>query len=920
MLTSNYYSVLEQVYETRDSLSNDSMNRSSGSSGRSTFSSGSKDDLEENTQKNDIEKNYFFLREPKALSAGFSLSLECVEKIIDAVDTVMTLYIIFGFERPRASRWFQDNTGKHLRGQRIKAISANKVRSHTIDLVCEVCQLNGETAWASLFKWKFAAFFAFYREQDIPPFPPLKLPSHGRSFFKAQVMLPLAGFRYSEYLRNHDNLRFMQFTNSTQQLKKGMPTVPQAMVEESIDKTVKKLTTQPLEPVDEFFDVPEVVVYGPENRLFGYKKFGLSKKMIVEQLRRTTREMLGAESIEDHLFEPFFPSTSANYINSRGDGGSLDSLYELGVFGGRDSGISFGTEGVYVSGKRSTHYGSVGRWDDGVRSMYRNLGYECPKYKAIMTFDPCILREEWREQYLSIFRAAVDEKPMVKPVGLCEPLKVRVISKGPPLTYTSLVPLQKWMWSSLKKHKVFALIGRMVTEEDVQRCLGGMLSGDEAVSGDYKASTDNLHSWVSEAIAEEIFAILVENMSKEFYLDLPRYFLRDLKILFIRALTRHIFEGADGEFFTQKEGQLMGSIISFPILCIANAALCRFALELANGETYRLTDKGRDKLAPLLINGDDCLLRGRRDVLRKYWEKICAFAGLESSVGKTYFSDSFCTINSTIFELEGWSWKERKTINMGLLLGRAKDGTRTKIGDLGSGCRKLKETCPPESWLKVKKEFIKRNKTTLSAKAELGSEASIPWFLPEWCGGIGLPIDQSSELSRVDHYCAAFIKKSMNKNRKYKPVKLAEAKTWKMHDRVQGDLESQFSKELCKESTYQFANCHGKIFDLEESYSQAYRYMTIDLLRTKPLTSIKEDVSEEDSVRAALRNNSRMFAKVRQTMANENVERFIATLPIEELEHEVKKTYPLIVQFSEPFSSNEPWMEYPGLAELMGVA
>jgi hypothetical protein len=54
----------------------------------------------------------------------------------------------------------------------------------------------------------------------------------------------------------------------------------------------------------------------------------------------------------------------------------------------------------------------------------------------------------------------------------------------------------------------------------------------------------------------------------------------DIKELAIRALTQHIFHfknKGDDIYSPQKQGQLMGSIMSFFVLCIINAAVSRLS-------------------------------------------------------------------------------------------------------------------------------------------------------------------------------------------------------------------------------------------------------------------------------------------------------------------------------------------------------
>jgi hypothetical protein len=307
-------------------------------------------------------------------------------------------------------------------------------------------------------------------------------------------------------------------------------------------------------------------------------------------------------------------------------------------------------------------------------------------------------------------------------------------------------------------------------------------------------------------------------------------------------------------------------------LCIANAALCRLSLEEAdfNVIKYRLVDKpypGSGRIAPLLINGDDCLLRGRKTRLRNCWEAFCALAGLNSSVGKTYFSDSFCTINSTIFEWNpetSW-WTERKYVNLGLMMGRKRMGAgcnkdfnpQVGIHQLGTICRELKRSCPTELWPVVKKRFIYYNMKELSS-------FPIPWFLPEWLGGVGLPVDHPDEISVVDRKCATIIKMFMNKNKSLKPVKPKDAAMWLMHKRVLRDLRPF---EYLGQPLYRKGITESGIeFQLEEEFAKLYKLLTIDLLMKEPLESLYDLVDKDKNVVKALWHNSSVFSTARHML------------------------------------------------------
>jgi len=397
-----------------------------------------------------------------------------------------------------------------------------------------------------------------------------------------------------------------------------------------------------------------------------------------------------------------------------------------------------------------------------------------------------------------------------------------------------------------------------VTEDHLNGALGELEKDYEVVSGDYSDATNNLRSWVSEILLDQLMIELGESISIDLLRKLPNGFLANLKSLMKKALTKHIFHDESGQAVLQKNGQLMGSIISFPFLCMANAALCRFALENANSKTYRLTNKpyrNSGELCPLLINGDDCVFKGTKGLIRPLWEGITAMAGLESSVGKTYFSATFCTINSTLFTYVDGLWVMQKAINMGLMLGRSKSGEiSNEIHTLGTRARELKSTCPLKRWPAVKSLFIKQN-------WELLTKHPLPWFLPEWLGGLGLPCDKESELSAQDLLHASIIKYYYNSDKKGKmrPCKMGDAPEWLMHQKIDKRLkdmgvgdECYFNKAISND---------GTTIDLHDSYSKLYKALTAELLFKCGFYDLWE--LPEKTVSRAIYHNLRVFDECR---------------------------------------------------------
>jgi len=845
--------------------------------------------------------------EPKFLEADlplgkvYSMSIEEVKNVKLAVERIYELYELFGKKATQQDKsWFCNKNVN--RQERRETLRANWDLYNSTHSLLRVVSKNGEGSWAKILKWKFAAFFSFHRKEEIPPRPEVvkdPCPVYNRAVRKwlSKPCNLLNGFckEMLEALRSESEDFFLEFADTVQQLKKGMPSVPESMIDSAIDKTVKQLTVKKDDIV-----LPDVDFF-PINREWGcdLPLVDCSKDMIIAQLQRTVRELFGSfkPSYEDFI-EPFFPSTSANYINSRAKGGAVGTLYHefnLGMEG------SLLDEGILTGGFRTKipqMFFTQGQKEK--RDFQKEedlLGCELIEENSFVIYDDTRLRSRWASLYRDIFKRALVERPEVSPVGLSEPLKVRVISKGPPLTYTVLKPLQRLLWAQLKKHQVFALIGRYVLPEDIDNCIGKLKEDEIAVSGDYVASTDNLHSWTSEAICEEIMNCFNSNVSSEELALYPKNFFRDLRLLILKALTGHVFKHK-GELHDQVEGQLMGSIISFPFLCIANAALCRYAMEVSNSENYSLVRKSN--LAPLLVNGDDCLFKGLKSRIRSVWETVTANAGLQSSVGKTYFSRDFCTINSTIFSFKS-SWVERKYINLGLLHGQkrsAATGSSSchQYSQLGVLCRELKRSCPPRLWANVKRKFIQLNNIELK-------KFNVPWMVPEWLGGLGLPQDTHDEISDLDRRSCTVIKNRMLHDKNFEVIKQSQCAQWKQHKLVLQRLDQAGIKPVF------FENCDvlGKTYKLEESFSSTYKLLTIDLLFSCPLEGLIEqkDVAGRRAAQVnerAYRNAIAYIAKSDRMAARDSSIESVQMMSDDEMADEKKEIfYPVAIGELPPY-------------------
>lgn len=389
-------------------------------------------------------------------------------------------------------------------------------------------------------------------------------------------------------------------------------------------------------------------------------------------------------------------------------------------------------------------------------SGWQKLSRPSPRYVV----DVRKLEERAAHLYDAAFRVASESQNEATAVALAEALKVRIITKGDPYVGYVLRPLQRFLLRVLRKHPAFELIGAgNVTDWYIQRRMGAVLRPGEAyLSGDYSAATDNLAPWVSETIARAIASTCDLSPQEE--------------DLFVKALVEHWFDDPTTRTIRSQEwGQLMGSVVSFPVLCIANAAICRMVIEADRGCPGRLSLRN----IPLMINGDDCALRCT-DVGLKVWKSLATFVGLEPSIGKFFFSREFVQINSENFErLETpvskrdpdsgvsrlLSFRTTEFFNLGLWFGQKRSGGRTE-GVLAQ---------PEESVGTRVREFLRRAPEGLRDEAyrlyiatarDEWEKVGVPWFLPEGWGGLGLPplYAVDSDLEGKDEYQTLYGKRA----------------------------------------------------------------------------------------------------------------------------------------------------------------
>jgi len=243
----------------------------------------------------------------------------------------------------------------------------------------------------------------------------------------------------------------------------------------------------------------------------------------------------------------------------------------------------------------------------------------------------------------------------VKVHSILEPLKIRTIT-AEPANFFPMKEVQLWLWRSLQRFNCFPLThGKdvLITLNSFKNEQGLPL----LISGDYTAATDNLN----RDVIKEFTTLLLPKLPPVYHSS------------FLRNSGLHNLHYKDGEVRKQENGQLMGSLTSFPILCYLNyIAYCRAKDICPSGLSDDVT-----------INGDDIFFFANEEGY-KVWDGVVREFGFTPSYGKNYVSRNYCTINSQWFSYKNKSFERVPFVNWELL----------KNGDIRSEHQKVSNYTP----------------------------------------------------------------------------------------------------------------------------------------------------------------------------------------------------------------------------------
>nr|WPR18154.1 MAG: hypothetical protein [Chemarfal virus 149] len=526
---------------------------------------------------------------------------------------------------------------------------------------------------------------------------------------------------------------------SIAQSKKGFHPVPESFIQASYVKHAKALSK------------PTPVLDTPDLRSFLNSFFRHFRP-------KSLRSQLGK----------FEGSTSASNLSARAEGGAredirtlLGSLLDLP----QDSFIRMVETNKGVVEERGLPPLSRTEWDS-LLNLPVNHRYEELSENVLQK-----IPQEWRS------------KPFAKVRAITEPLKVRIITAMSALSsYISKV-LQQALWDYLARFPCFRLITESFSPSAIDQLLSlhrklfGLDSEWDFVSGDYAAATDNLNIQATKLVLEVVMGKLCEEDQ-----ILRQHFE---EVLFEQVL---IYPDNDPKPTLQTDGQLMGSVLSFPILCILNLYTYFKTLEpLVQGRL--ISGKLSYKCLPVLINGDDILFRAN-DLIYERWKFWNSKVGFQLSLGKNFTHPRFFTINSlpleynlgprimppnfTFSDHPFKSWADIEDAPFGSfehhfvdrpddfrILGFPNIGLLIGLSKTASSTNKFLKVLPLNGWFegavmgamypeKMTNFFLKYHKHEIQKQTRFGTR-TLNIYAHPYLGGLGFPIPPGVTPSYSEH-------------------------------------------------------------------------------------------------------------------------------------------------------------------------
>jgi AcrR family transcriptional regulator len=437
------------------------------------------------------------------------------------------------------------------------------------------------------------------------------------------------------------------------------------------------------------------------------------------------------------------------------------------------------------------------------------------------TIDRAMFRMVW--YHLEVEDFATQDRIHATAVGIPEPFKVRVITKGEAVPYYESRRLQQFLTQRMKNcivRRFFPALRGDIDADVLMKTFPAARWGGFFNSGDYKGATDTMRSDLSRYAIQYICN------------KIPLYRGNHLSKLMEMCLCDHIIHYPDPytkgatccDDTIQCRGQLMGSFLSFPILNIVNLAINLQFLHFHKKITDRFDSWS---LAPVIVNGDDVLIFSEDNIfvlnedqrvddtawhcqmsdlpdLRDWTNFVRVVGGFKKSVGKNYISDKFLTINSCLFtrDIETSEWNFIQQIKCPRVENFFNEVWYTHVRATDLGFQREVNTHGAAGFVPKQRRAVQcfkddsfqagpqmagtlvRDLVAFSSNQHLAISLFVeyhlahlkatkrPWFLPSDLGGLGLPcIPEMRDFWVEDAKLCSFILR-LNHTQKVSPLKV----------------------------------------------------------------------------------------------------------------------------------------------------
>jgi hypothetical protein len=261
-----------------------------------------------------------------------------------------------------------------------------------------------------------------------------------------------------------------------------------------------------------------------------------------------------------------------------------------------------------------------------------------------------------------------------------------------------LRPLHEHLYNFLSRRKW--LVRGDVTPEIVRGLLSQRSPGEDIISGDYEAATNNIYVDVVKCIAD----VLCES---------PSLTHEEREILSGSFAPENLFwVSASGKEHQIRRGSMMGNLMSFNILCLLNKA----CFDIVSSLRRRRGDLPRKSYRYPLINGDDIAFTGDRRAFDD-WVSVTSHYGLVVNEKKTGVSPIWLELNSRSFLCSSGRVRAlRKPVLSALQPGDSPDCLLTRLWD---GFRTLSPSTFRMACLTLRHQIAKRGVSLSSIPARL---------------------------------------------------------------------------------------------------------------------------------------------------------------------------------------------------------